>query len=608
LALRFCILGPLEVRDDGRELPLATGRQRALLALLLVHANELIPSKRLIEELWSGHQPPSAHKALQGYVSQLRRALPADTILTRGSGYVLVATESDAGEFERLTKRAAEQEADEAIVTLQRALALWRGRAFEEFEYENWTQLEITRLEELRLSATEQRIEAELELGHHAQLVPELEALVADHPLREQLRGQLMVALYRSGRHADALDVYSRGRQVLQNELGLEPSPLLTELQRQILSHDSSLTAPDFPPLNTERVRESRLARRRLVLAGIVAVIAAGVAAVAIAVGIGRGSGHAVLPNSLIRIDPKSLKATEVAQVGDAPDLVLESGGYLWVTNNILRDSSASGIRNAGDHTLTRVDPATGKTVTAGGGLAPYGLAADPSGDIWVANCFPTGSGQTSNVVRVDARTMKFNQTLLVPGGNNFFRGVVYGGGFLWLGDSDSAVTQVDPGTRAERRLRVPSSVGTGLAWSGAYGDLWVTSFDHGNLTRLHTPTGISQTILVGVNPVPPVVDGNVVWVGDWSVPHVVRLAAVGTPRPRSIALPVRHHARCVKLSCVWWVAAGAGFIWATTPEDGALWRIDPKTNTVTRVALPYRPAGVTADANNVWVTVRGKS
>ncbi len=697
---------------------------------------------------------------------------------------MLVTPDTDVEEFERLTKLAAEQDADGASLTLERALALWRGRAFEEFEYEEWAQLEIARLEELRLAATEQRIDAELELGHHAQLVPELEALVADHPLREQLRGQLMVALYRSGRHAEALDVYRRGRQVLRDELGLEPSPFLTELERQILSHDVTLSAParrvlpvgtvtllftdiegstrllrqlgerygdvlaqhqlilrdavercdgrevdtqgdsfffafasaksalaaaviaqralaehewpdgarvrvrmglhtgepavgeeryvglgvhraarigavghggqvllsnatrelvedevggvgvralgtyrlkdfdrpeplfqldidrlqtEFEPLDAERFSEQRTLRRRSVVAGVVAVALAGAVAAAIAVAVHGGSTHKVLPNSVIRIDPKSLKSTQVAQVGDAPDIVVASGGYLWVTNNILRDSAASGIRNAGDHTLTRVDPATGKTTPVGNGLAPCGLTADPSGDIWVANCFPAASGQASNVVRVDAKTLKFKQTLRVPGGIEFFRGMAYGGGFLWLGDyrEPPAVMQVDPVTRAQRRIRVPSPLGA-LAWSGGYGDLWIASFSDGNLTRLQTATGTETTIdHVAPQPVSPIVDGSVVWVGDWSSPQVVRLAAVGTPRPRSIALRVRHHTRCATISCVWRVAAGAGAIWAATPEDDALWRIDPKTNKVKRIPLPYAPTGVTADADDVWVTVR---
>jgi streptogramin lyase len=247
-----------------------------------------------------------------------------------------------------------------------------------------------------------------------------------------------------------------------------------------------------------------------------------------------------------------------------------------------------------------------------GGGLAPCGLTADPSGDVWVASCFTPGSGQGSNVVRVDAKTLKFKQTLSVPGGNFFFRGLAYGGGALWLADQPPyvhAITEVDPlDPRDERTIRINYRPGA-LAWSGDYGDLWITNFDDGKLTRLHAASGNPQTIdSVGINPGPGlVVDGSGVWVGDWSVAHVVRTSAVGPFRPRSIHLPVRHRARCPQISCVWAVAAGAGSIWATTPEDGALWRINPKTNRVTRIRLPYPPTGVTADANNVWVTVRGK-
>ena len=601
-----------------------------------------------------------------------------------------------------------------------------------------------------------------------------------------------MVALYRSGRQSDALDVYRRGRQVLHDELGLEPSPFLTELERQILGHDATLTAParrlprvgtvtflftdiesstrlltqlgeeryrdvleqhqhivrdavarcegrevdnqgdsfffvfasaksalaaaviaqralaehewpdgarvrvrmglhtgepavgeeryvglgvhraarigavghggqvllsnatreliedevggvsvralgayrlkdfdrpeplfqldidglqtEFPPLKAERFSEPRTLRRRSVFAGI-AVAVAGAIVVAIAVTTLGGSKHGVLPNSVIRIDPKTMRATQVAQVGDGPDFVIASGGYLWITNNILRDSAASGIRNAGDRTLTRVDPRTGKAVVVGGGLAPCGLTADPSGDVWVANCFSPGSGQGSNVVRVDARTLKFKQTLPVPGGNHYFRGLTYGGGALWLADQPGSssyvptITEVDPRhPHSPRTIRIDYRPGA-LAWSGGYGDLWITNFDDGALTRLHAATGQPQTIgSVGINPGPGlVVDGSVVWVGDWSAAHVVRTSAVGPVRPHSVLLPFRNRGRCPQISCVWTVAAGAGAIWATTPEDRALWRIDPTTNAVTRIPLPYAPTGVTADADDVWVTVRGK-
>jgi class 3 adenylate cyclase/streptogramin lyase len=368
----------------------------------------------------------------------------------------------------------------------------------------------------------------------------------------------------------------------------------------------------EFPPLKAEKYSEPHPVRRRVLLAGVAAAAIAGVIAAGIALTSRGGSASTVLPNSVVRIDPETLKVTQVARVGDAPDLVLASGGYLWITNNILRDTNSGAIRSGGDHTLTRVNPSTGEAVVVGGGIAPCGLAADPSGDVWVANCFASGSGQTSNIVRVDATTLAFKEALPVPGGQGYFRGLTYGGGSLWvsnvpaLGSSTNVftITQVDPRTRRERTIRVPGRPG-GLDWSDGYGDLWISHFDDGSMTRLHPATGTSQTIgSVGINPTVPVVDGSVVWIGDWSAPQVVRLNATGPPRPHLVPLPVRN-VRCGNVSCVWRVAAGAGAVWATTPRDHALWRIDPKTNGVTRVSLPYPPTGVTADANNVWVTVR---
>jgi streptogramin lyase len=168
-----------------------------------------------------------------------------------------------------------------------------------------------------------------------------------------------------------------------------------------------------------------------------------------------------------------------------------------------------------------------------------------------------------------------------------------------------SLLTQIDPQTGAPRNTDLGRYTG-GLAWSGGYGDLWIAGNDDGTMMRLNPTTGVVKTINAGAqNPVSPVTYGDTVWVGDWSNPQVVRLPAVGSAAPQAVRLPVRH-AGCPKVSCVWTVAAGAGAIWATTPEDDALWRINPNTNAVKRLSLPYPPTGVTADASNVWVTVRG--
>jgi len=241
--MRFRNLGLLEAWEDGRELPLGRGRQRALLALLLLHANEFVSTDRLIDDLWGEGSPPSAPKVLQGYVSKLRRGLPPDAIVTRGSGYLLRVTDTDADEFERLLEQARGQEPRDAAQTLRAALALWRGRPFADVEYEAWAQSEIGRLEELRLDALEERLEAEIALGLHQDVVAELESLVAAHPLRERLRGLLMLALYRCDRQAEALEAYRAARSTLVEALGIEPSKALQRLEQAILTQDPELDA-----------------------------------------------------------------------------------------------------------------------------------------------------------------------------------------------------------------------------------------------------------------------------------------------------------------------------------------------------------------------------
>ena len=235
--MEFRILGPLEVHaEGGRTLDLA-GKQRALLAVLLLNANEVVSTDRLIEDLWDGDPPETAGKALQVYVSQLRKLLGKDRLETRAPGYLMRvdSDELDASRFERLQEEGK----------LHEALALWRGSALSDFADERFAQTEIARLEELRLACIEERIDQDLAKGRHADLVGELEALVAANPLRERLRAQLMLALYRSRRQAEALGAYQAARRELVEELGIDPSPELQDLERRILQQDATL---EFEP------------------------------------------------------------------------------------------------------------------------------------------------------------------------------------------------------------------------------------------------------------------------------------------------------------------------------------------------------------------------
>jgi DNA-binding SARP family transcriptional activator len=251
--MRFGILGPLQVvDDDDRELPVAGSKPRAVLAILLLHANEVVSSDRLVEELWGGEPPASAAKSLQVHVSRLRRALGSDggvseRLITAAGGYLLRVApgELDSERFERLIVKGqsliATASSELAVGKLDQALELWRGPPLSDFAYESFAQAEIARLSELQLAAVEQRIAAQLELGQEGKVIVELERLIREQPYRERLRGQLMLALYRVGRQAEALQAYRSARSALVEELGIEPSAELRELHEAILAQDASL-------------------------------------------------------------------------------------------------------------------------------------------------------------------------------------------------------------------------------------------------------------------------------------------------------------------------------------------------------------------------------
>ena len=242
----FRILGPLEVEGASGPVALGGQRQRALLAALLLEAGRVVPTERLVDRLWGEEAPKTATTSLQNAISRLRRELGEELLETRAPGYVLKVdpVQIDANQFERLLRSARGAAPRERRELLVQALSLWRGPALAEFAFEQFAQAEIRRLEELRLVAVEERIDADLELGQHGDVVGELEALVAAHPLRESLRRQQMLALYRSGRQAEALDAYQEARARFVEELGIEPGPELRRLQAEILRQGAGLVAP----------------------------------------------------------------------------------------------------------------------------------------------------------------------------------------------------------------------------------------------------------------------------------------------------------------------------------------------------------------------------
>ena len=275
-SLEFLILGPLEVRRGSTMLQLGSAKQRALLGVLLLHPNEAVSTAGLVDELWGERPPATAEKLVQGYVHALRKQLGDGVLETKAPGYriALDAGSVDLLVFDELTSTARSASLPESVELRAQALALWRGTPLADVVLEGPERHTVTRVGELRLTTQIEQIDAQLALGRHAQLVGELEALSVAHPYQEKLAGQLMLALYRSGRQAEALEAYRRIRARLDDDLGLEPSQELRDLESAILRHDSSLT--EVPWRRTRRLALRRSAilvqplRRRGALADAV--------------------------------------------------------------------------------------------------------------------------------------------------------------------------------------------------------------------------------------------------------------------------------------------------------------------------------------------------
>ena len=322
-------------------MPLGGGKQRTLLALLLLRANEVVPRDALIGDLFGGAASEAAANALQAGVSRLRRSLGAAVISTRPAGYMLVAEpdQIDLFRFEQLAERGREDlaagRAGRAAATLREALALWRGSPLQDVGGDA-VEAEVRRLEELRLAVTIDRVDADLALGRGADLVPELKTLTADHPYQERLHGQLMLALYRAGRQTEALGVYRATRRLLVEELGIEPAGALQRLERAILVHDPSLTpSRQVPPAERREAGQEREAGRRGPrLAVAVAALLAVTAVVSFLLAHRGGTAATRLgPDRLGVIDPRSGRLVASVEVGTDVTSLEAGDGVVWAAS-----------------------------------------------------------------------------------------------------------------------------------------------------------------------------------------------------------------------------------------------------------------------------------
>jgi YVTN family beta-propeller protein len=594
----FRILGPLEVLDGDRAVALGGLGQRALLALLLLRANTVVPTERLIAELWGESPPPTARQTVQVYVSQLRRAVPVDgggdsAIETRAPGYLLHVAPGrlDLDRFQELSAagRAALGAGDAAgaAATLREALALWRGPPLADFAYEEWAQREIARLEEARLACLEERIEADLRLGRHGDLVGELEALVEEHPLRERLRGQLMLALYRSGRQAEALERYASGRRALADELGIEPGGALRDLERRILTQDPALGPPpaaDAPP-PPAAVPARQRSRRATALGRPRALIALGAVVLAVAAGLGiwlaaRGgdSATAAIPgDSVALIDPASGRAEAPIEVGGSPAEIALTPGAVWVG-----DVSGGALK--------RIDPEAGtvvQTIPLGGG--PDGIAAG-DGAVWATN------GLASTLVRVSPETNAIVQTVRVPSGP---RGVASGEGAVWVASRYArTVTRVD-GASGRVAWTVPVG-GSPIGIAVGAGAVWVTNETDASVSRIDPGSGrVLHRIGVGNSPGAIEAAGDAVWVANTLDGTVSRV----DPATNAVAatVPVGDGPASI--------AAGDEGVWVANELGGTLTRIDPRTNAVVEtIETGQRPVSLEPDGGRLWLAARDAS
>jgi DNA-binding SARP family transcriptional activator/streptogramin lyase len=559
MPIEIRVLGPLEALVDDEPIELGTSQQRTLLALLALHAGTAVRVSTIEDVLWGDSRPRSATKVVQTYVSRLRRLLGANSIQFAQSTYTLDATVSvDALLFRELVERRQ----------FSQALALWRGSALSDVPT---LASDARQLDELRVSAIEERIAAELESGEGPALVGELEGLVADHPTRERLLGELVLALYRSGRQADALAAYRSGREALVDGLGLEPGPALRELELRILRHDPSLLPA--APSPGQPVRRPR--RRTLVAAVIVAV--AGALATFIAV-VQSGHARAVIPiraNTLLELDPKTNRI--ISSVPIARDAVgLEpTAGALWVASERER-------------TVARVDLRTHAVRTIGEPHPVAFIAHDDRGNIYVSGWdFPF-------VWQIDPRTVQIVRSFRVK---TRALGLAVGGGSLWVVDRlANAVTRID---LAQRRVAETIRVGLDpLDATFGYGALWVANQDSGTVSVIRP--GAAKPIRVGAIPSPDGISAGAggIWVAAYGVHAVYRID------PDTHAIVARIDLG-TPTDFLFGVTAGVHGVWAF--EHHHVVRIDPANDRVVdRIRFPRgtEPKAVAFTPDGVWISV----
>jgi DNA-binding SARP family transcriptional activator/streptogramin lyase len=572
----FRILGPLEV-DDGRPLALGGVKQRSLLALLLLERGRTVATERLIEEIWNGRPPETARKSIQKYVSSLRDSLGIDRIRTTARGYSiqLEAGELDLGRFEALARSVAAGPPSRAASELRRALALVRGEPLADLRDEPWAQAKLNHLDELLLLVTEACHDAELGLGEHRRLVPELEALAARHPYRERPLEQLMLALYRSGRQADALAVYRRGAARLRTDLGLDPSLQLRQLEQRILAQDADLLTSRRAVVSRVK-RRFRTGRKTIAIGSVVA--AAVVASLWFVVASAKQHPLLKLGPSIVLLDTQEGKVIARWRYSDYR--------FPWVTTGNGKFWLASFTNG-----FTEIEPRSGEILRRL--LPPFGngtnLASPGRRSVWFTGKVGLARYDlTSN--RVAARYRPFR-----PQHGFGLYGITRTAGSVWVASvEENEVIRIDPSTGAvEARIPIPKP------WWLASGDggLWVSS-DSVGLLRIDP----SNNRIVAIGHVPEPIDEVVVGAGYAWATNSRRGTAYKVDRAGHIVATFRTGAGAHEPSF------SGGKLWVSNEKTGTLTGIDAATSTCTTFQFGHRLGTEAALGRYVMVAITGGS
>jgi DNA-binding SARP family transcriptional activator len=582
--MEFRLLGPIEAKADGELLHLGKTKQRALLAYLLLHANRVVSRDQLTNALWGDDAPETAATALHGYVSGLRKAIGGDRIETRAPGYVLhvAAAELDLAIFERLRGEARDLEPEAAVERLELALSLWRGAPLADLDAVPFATVERLLLEELRLGAVEERNDAYLALGRHSEVVAELQALVHEHPLRERLRGQLMLALYRSGRQAEALDVYQSGRRRLAEELGLEPDKSLKRLEHAILEQDPALLRSPATVGSAVPRGAGSIGRRSVVAALATVVLAAAVAVVGV-LAWASGDGVSVVPNSIAIVDSETNRVVGDVALGRQPTAVSFGIGAVWVGSG-------------DDGMLTRISPAMRKVAE----VTPIGTdirdIATGFGSVWLAD------GKDGTVTRFVPKRNTITKIHLherQAASAPVVDWIATGAGVVWAAQG-STLIEIDPETNdAVARTNIPRP--RGLA--AGLGAAWIVTDDHRLLrvtSRRPAPAKITlQVPLTDAGLAPTVGAGSVWLIVEEGTGEIWRIDPSNPGVPRIIPGTGRYPLDLA-------VADRSDYVWAVDSTGGLL-RINPTIDLVVAEirTAPTRQSAIAVGAGAVWIVVQ---